>query len=191
MYRSYINSTEEHITVHTAQQRSSSRRLEPYFIAVYLSNYQCPFTRDVFVYWSRVSWWIPRSFVHCHRVCSWKSLLLWPLLWPIVLACAGPMLFHTLQDTHLRDLKDIPTASDSAVRTKQAINTNSPVFLALGASRLCLAFAYCTGSSVGGGQSRGQTAVSYYNVSSYYIALRVGGGQSSGQTEVSWKFCLT
>ncbi|CAN0027086.1 unnamed protein product [Ascophyllum nodosum] len=38
-----------------------------------------------------------------------------------LLACSvdsnlhGPMLFHTLQDTHLRDLKDIPTSSDSAV----------------------------------------------------------------------------
>ncbi|CAM9811101.1 unnamed protein product [Scytosiphon promiscuus] len=38
-----------------------------------------------------------------------------------LLACSvdsslqGPMLFHTLQDTHLRELKDIPTSSDSAV----------------------------------------------------------------------------
>ncbi|CAN0489361.1 unnamed protein product, partial [Hapterophycus canaliculatus] len=33
-----------------------------------------------------------------------------------LLACLpGPMLFHTLQDTHLRELKDIPTSSDSAV----------------------------------------------------------------------------
>eukprot|EP00904_Undaria_pinnatifida_P002015 jgi/Undpi1/11814/HiC_scaffold_4.g01513.m1 len=38
-----------------------------------------------------------------------------------LLACSmdsnlqGPMLFHTLQDTHLRELKDVPTASDSAV----------------------------------------------------------------------------
>lgn len=38
-----------------------------------------------------------------------------------LLACSvgadllGPMLFHTLQDSHLRDLRDIPTESDSAV----------------------------------------------------------------------------
>eukprot|EP00903_Cladosiphon_okamuranus_P018847 g17335.t1 len=38
-----------------------------------------------------------------------------------LLACSvdaslqGPMLFHTLQDTHLRELRDIPTSSDSAV----------------------------------------------------------------------------
>ncbi|CAN0342488.1 unnamed protein product, partial [Discosporangium mesarthrocarpum] len=38
-----------------------------------------------------------------------------------LLACSmnadllGPLIFHTLQDSHLRTMKDIPTATDSAV----------------------------------------------------------------------------
>lgn len=58
---------------------------------------------------------IPRSFMD-----TWFVFLF--LFWHQLSyrLFAGPMLFHTLQDTHLRELKDIPTASDSAVRKRKA-----------------------------------------------------------------------